>query len=466
MRVPMAVVRSLLLLLLFCGFAQAGDGPALPPLWSVAPFALLLAAIAAGPLLSPRLWHQAYPALAGGLAAAVTVYYLAARLEPGPMIRAGFDFLSFMAVLAPLFVVTGGIVIRVERRATPMANLILLLTGAVLANLIGTTGASMLLIRPYLHLNRGRLRPYHIAFFIFLVANIGGALTPIGDPPLFLGFLRGIDFFRFFTLAIGPWLMALALLGAMFWWLDARNPAHAPDPAAPGVSVRGAHGLWLLAVVVGAFFLDPDKLPWLPAVTIDLASGPMRFSFVREAIQFGIAVLAWRLADRDHLQANGFSFAPMREVGFLFAGIFATMVPALALIRAYAADGSLMPLDATSFYFGTGLLSSILDNAPTFLVSLAGLEGKTGLTPTQLGASADPAIAAQLAAIAVASVFWGATTYIGNGPNFMVKSICENARADDGAPLVEVPHFAAYVWRFALPCLLPVLILVWLVFFR
>jgi Na+/H+ antiporter NhaD/arsenite permease-like protein len=382
------------------------------------------------------------------------------------MIHAGFDFLSFMAVLAPLFMVTGGIVIRVEHRATPLANLALLLTGAALANLIGTTGASMLLIRPYLRLNRGRLRPYHIAFFIFLVANVGGALTPIGDPPLFLGFLRGIDFFRFFTLAIGPWLMVLALLGAMFWWLDARNPLRSPEPATPGVNVRGAHGLWLLTVVVGAFFLDPAKLPWLPAVTIDLPGGLMRFSVVREAIQFGVAILAYRLADRGNLQANGFSFAPMREVGFLFAGIFATMVPALALIRAHAADGSLMPLDPTNLYFGTGLLSSVLDNAPTFLVCLAGLEGKSGLTPAQLGASADPAIAAQLAAVAVASVFWGAMTYIGNGPNFMVKSICEDARADDGTPLVAVPHFAAYVWRFALPCLLPVLILVWLVFFR
>jgi Na+/H+ antiporter NhaD/arsenite permease-like protein len=376
------------------------------------------------------------------------------------MVHAGFEYFSFLALLASLFLASSGIVVDLRARATPGINLGLLLGGAVLANLVGTTGASLLLIRPFLRINEGRLRPYHVAFFIMIVANIGGALTPIGDPPLFLGYLRGIDFFRFFTLALPEWLTALSLLGAAFWWFDSRNHAISRAEPHPRLTIEGGRGLFFLPVIIGAVFLDPAKIPSLPALTVMVHGEPVRFSFLRELIQLAAGYQAWRMASPHLLRINGFTFEPIREVAFLFAGIFATMAPALAIIHAHAVGGRI-PLDATGFYFGTGGLSAVLDNAPTYLAFLSALEGKEALTTTQLARSTDPGIIAELAACTVAAVFWGAMTYIGNGPNFMVKAICSDAKDAAGEPLVETPSFFGYILRFSLPILLPVLIVVW-----
>ena len=187
-------------------FMAASDVTAPVPLWTIVPFALMLTAIAVAPLAIPHLWHRWYPAISCGMAGLMAAFYVGIQHDPGPMVHAAFEYFSFISLLASLFLATSGVVVDLRMRATPLANVAVLLVGAVIANVVGTTGASLLLIRPFLRINQGRLRPYHVVFFIFMVSNVGGALTPIGDPPLFLGYLRGIDFFRFFTLALPEWL--------------------------------------------------------------------------------------------------------------------------------------------------------------------------------------------------------------------------------------------------------------------
>jgi Na+/H+ antiporter NhaD/arsenite permease-like protein len=359
----------------------------------------------------------------------------------------------------------------------------MLFAGAVLSNLIGTTGASMLLIRPFLRLNRGRLRPYHVVFFIFVVSNVGGALTPIGDPPLFLGFLRGVPFFWTVTHIWYVWLPTLLLILGVFYVLDRRNPAESvreraavlgdPD-VEPGeytdvpvvhtrrhVAVEGKRGFVWLGVVIACVFLDPNVVGWVPDLR-ELLHVPFG---LREVLLLAVAFAAYRTARPEALRGNAFTFAPMAEVAWLFVGIFLTMPPALELIRVFA-SGNADALGATAFYFGTGVLSSFLDNAPTYLSFLAAAMGKFGLdvnAPADVAAFAAPHLGAAeswyyLQAISVAAVFWGAMTYIGNGPNFMVKAIAEEAG-------VACPSFVGYVARYSLPVLLPIYLLVWLVFF-
>jgi Na+/H+ antiporter NhaD/arsenite permease-like protein len=474
--------RALILSLLAIVSASAAEVGTGPAWWSVLPFVLLLTAIAVMPLVAAKFWHHWYPHLAIGLGLLVAGYYLVGLGQTTGLIHVAFEYAGFISLIACLFLCSGGVVVRLGFRGEATTNLGLLLFGAVVANLIGTTGASMLLIRPFLKINQGRLRPYHLVFFIFMVSNVGGALTPIGDPPLLMGFLRGIEFFRFFELNFLPWATTLALLGAVFWLLDKRNlgvavPEGDQDRIHGGTfTLFGARNLLLLFVALGCVFLDPNRIAWMPGIGHDangwrlcigkLAHGET-FSFVREILLLAIGWFTYAITPKRNLAENGFTFAPIKEVALLFIGIFLTMLPALDLIRVDAQDGTLLgiPLQPWSFYLGTGLFSGVLDNAPTFIAFLAGLEGKTGLTAAQIGASADPIIASNLAACACASVFFGAMTYIGNGPNFMVKSIVEDSRDRHGRPLVEVPSFFGYIVRYALPILLPVLLIVGLLFF-
>jgi Na+/H+ antiporter NhaD/arsenite permease-like protein len=470
------MMRSLFLLLAVIAPAAAAEATAvaevaaaplsMPPLWIVTPFALLLICIAMMPVLLPHFWHRWYPAVALALGAITTSYYLFVRGDSGALAHVGFEYLSFIALLTCLYICSGGIVIGLGGQGRPWSNTVLLLVGGLIANLVGTTGASMLLIRPFLRANRGRLQPYHVVFFIFIVSNVGGALTPIGDPPLLLGFLRGIDFFRFFELNLGPWALTMALLLALFFAFDSTNKRHAQTLAEfrnlP--PIQGWSHLGLLGLGVAVVFLDPAKVPWLPAISYHGHD----FSFVREALMFGIAYIAWKTAKPENLQTNDFTLEPIREVAFLFVGIFLTMIPALELIRHAAQGGTIMgfPLTVSTFYLGTGIFSGVLDNAPTFIAFLAGMEGRFGLDVAALGHSTDPQIVASLAACACAAVFFGAMTYIGNGPNLMVKAIAESARDANGSLLVEVPSLHGYFLKYALPILTPVLLIVWLVFFR
>ncbi|MFT5639961.1 MAG: Na+/H+ antiporter NhaD/arsenite permease-like protein [Cyclobacteriaceae bacterium] len=437
-----------------------------PAMWSVFPFALLLIMIATGPLFYEHFWHKNYPYVAMALAGIVVVYYLFFLHNHHSPVHALFEYVQFIALLTGLFVASGGIMIIVDKEAKPMTNVIILAIGAVIANVIGTTGASMLLIRPFIRLNRNRIKSYHIIFFIFIVSNIGGSLTPIGDPPLFLGFLKGVPFFWTFTHNLMPWIFAIVLLIVMFYFLDTKNKANYDleddaKPATGKVTLRGSRNFIWLALVVGAVFLDPNVFEWVPAINYD----GQKFSFVREVIMLLCAFLSYKLADKKALGGNDFSFEPIREVAFIFIGIFGTMMPALELVGNFAQspEGAAM-ITHNTLYWGTGLLSGFLDNAPTYVNFLTAGMAADGASINKLadvigyaeGMFQDSQI--ELKAISVAAVFFGAMTYIGNGPNFMVKSIAEQVG-------IKMPSFFGYIIRFSIPFLVPILILVWLVFF-
>ncbi len=444
--------------------ADDDDHGALPPVWMVLPFMTILLMIATGPLFYPHHWHHHYPKYAVALGAFVAVYYLFVLHSPIAMVHAIEEYLSFIALVASLFIAASGIFLNVNARGTPITNSVLLFIGSVVANVIATTGAAMLFIRPYMRLNQGRLKPYHIVFFIFLVANVGGALTPIGDPPLFLGFLRGVPFFWTLTHVWYIWLPTILLLLLIFYVIDSRNKAVSPDadPSKKVISFEGKKSfIWVLIIILSVF-VDPQVFDWVPEIYI--ADVHMPFG-IREVIMFTVCVLAFKLADQKALEKNEFTFEPIREVGWLFLGIFATMQPALQLISEFAARNS-EALTVGMFYWATGMLSGILDNAPTYLNFLAAAMGKFGLDVNSaaqvvemaLPEAAHPDSWVFLQSISVAAVFFGAMTYIGNAPNFMVKAIAESSG-------VDAPSFVAYIVKYSLPILIPVYFVVWVVFY-
>ena len=436
------------------------------PGWTVIPFVLLLLMIATGPLFYEHFWHKNYPKIAIILALLVVSYYLFVLHNTHSPIHAAFEYIQFIALLASLFIASGGIVIKVNKKSTPKVNIIILLIGAVVSNLIGTTGASMLLIRPFIRLNKNRIQAYHIIFFIFMVSNIGGSLTPIGDPPLFLGFLKGVPFFWTLEHNILPWLFALSILTVVFYFLDKRNKKGEDEDAEVvydnKVSITGKRNFIWLAIVIAAVFIDPNVFPWVPGIHYD---GQV-FSFIRELIMLTVAYLSYKMAKKGVHELNEFSFEPIREVAFIFIGIFGTMMPALDLVGDFAkSEAGASLITHNTLYWGTGLLSGFLDNAPTYLNFLAAALASQGASISLLSQVTDFANGGvyfdsvlDLKAISVAAVFFGAMTYIGNGPNFMVKSIAEQVG-------IKMPSFFGYIIRFSIPILLPLLILVWLLFF-
>lgn len=436
------------------------------PGWTVLPFVLLLLMIATGPLFYEHFWHKNYPKIAIALAAVVVLYYLFVLHNVHGPVHALAEYVQFIALLASLYIASGGIMINIDKKATPMANVLLLLAGAVVSNLIGTTGASMLLIRPFIRLNKTRIKAYHIIFFIFSVSNIGGSLTPIGDPPLFLGFLKGVPFFWTLEHNLLPWVCALILLLVIFYFFDIRNKggglvAEEVEYSNKITLIGSRNFLWLLVIIVSVF-LDPNVLDWVPAIHYD----GQKFSFLREVIMLSVAYFSFKFADRQAIEGNEFSFEPIREVAFIFVGIFGTMMPALELVGNFASspEGSAM-ISHNTLYWGTGILSGFLDNAPTYINFLTAAMASQGGDINQIsqvaafangGTFTDSVLL--LKAISVAAVFFGAFTYIGNGPNFMVKSIAEQVG-------IKMPSFFGYIIRFSIPFLVPLLILVWLVFF-
>ena len=432
-----------------------------PAGWAVIPFIMLLAMIATGPLFFERFWHHNYPKVAVVLAALVVLYYMFALHNVHGPVHAFFEYVQFISLLTGLFIASGSIMISVDKKATPLTNVAMLLTGAVISNIIGTTGASMLLIRPFLRLNKGRIQAYHIIFFIFIVSNIGGSLTPIGDPPLFLGFLKGVPFEWTLIHNFVPWIFAITILLITFFIMDFRNKKESTGEKSGKVCISGGINFAWLAIVVGAVFLDPNVFDWVPAIHFD----GQKFSFVRELIMLSVAALSYRMADKDLLKQNDFSFEPIREVAFIFIGIFGTMMPALELVGNFAQspEGSAF-ITHNTLYWGTGLLSGILDNAPTYLnflaAAMASVHGDINNIEMvrQFAAGELPDGILLLRSISIAAVFFGALTYIGNGPNFMVKSIAEQLG-------IKMPSFFGYIVRFSIPFLLPLFFIVWLVFF-
>jgi len=433
---------------------ETGAEHPLPPAYMVLPFILLLLAIATGPLFYHHFWEKHYPKISALLGTITVLYYLIVLHDPRSLLHTFAEYLSFIALLASLFIASGGILIKFDKKATPLLNVAILLIGAVIANVIGTTGASMLLIRPFMKINQHRIKPYQIIFFIFVVSNIGGALTPIGDPPLFLGFLRGVEFFWFVQHIWYIWLPTVLAVVAVFYFVDSRNKdgEDVENSYTGKIEFHGLKNVGFLLIILISVFIDPAVMNWVPSLA------PLPFG-IREIIMFSVCYLSYKMADKENLVANEFNFEPIKEVAYLFIGIFATMIPALQLI---AHEANLMgdQLNAGIFYWATGSLSAFLDNAPTYLNFLSAQMGKFGLDINVKDQVHQLSIdfPLYLQSISVAAVFFGAMTYIGNGPNFMVKSIAESSG-------IKMPSFFAYLFKYAIPILLPIFTIVWLIWY-
>lgn len=410
----------------------------------ISPFVLLLASIAVLPFINRDWWEKYYWAVSLLLGTIVVFYYGFFLKNLPRLFLTAEEYISFISLIGSLFVVTGGILIRIEKKATPLVNSAILLIGAIISNVIGTTGASALLIRPFIRVNKNRIRPYHIVFFIFLVSNIGGVLTPMGDPPLFLGYLKGVPYFWVFPKVWHIWAMAIGVLIIIFYLMDRRNYLTRDDGDSHQkgysgkVQLIGSKNLFFLAFILIAVFLHTP---------------------IREMIMIVSAILAYRSSKSEVLKENEFNFHPIKEVAILFAGIFATMVAPLDWLQLHASE--LGVKSPGQFYWGSGILSGVLDNAPTYLNFLS---AAFGLYHLQLEHVGDMKIFLvehwkYLQAISVGAVFFGAMTYIGNGPNFMVKSISEHLGA-------KTPSFFGYIVKYSIPILVPIFTLVWLLFFR
>ncbi len=408
-----------------------------PPLYGVLPFVAMLLAIAVCPLWVPHWWESNRNKLIASAVLGLPVLAVYGLRHPAALMHTAVDYVSFIILLAGLFVISGGILLRGDLEATPATNTGFLVLGGVLASFVGTTGASMLLIRPLLQTNGQRTHVKHtVIFFIFIVSNVGGMLTPLGDPPLFLGHLAGVPFtwtFRLWT----HWGLMLVVLLAAFFVFDSVQFSREPLAAIRRDRARieplrvqgGLNAIWLVGVVLAVAFLHA---PWREVAIVALAAASL-----------------WLTPQRIR-RDNGFSAGPMVEVAVLFAGIFLTMIPALELLRL---RGSELGVRAPwQFFWATGALSSFLDNAPTYLAFLALGQG------LRLPADVVGVPAGILAAISVGAVAMGANTYIGNAPNFMVKAIAEEAG-------VKMPSFFGYM-LYSGAILLPLFVVVTLVFFR
>jgi Na+/H+ antiporter NhaD/arsenite permease-like protein len=468
---PIAVAAAALAAALATPAAHAAqlDATQLGLAWAI-PFVGILLSIALFPLLALRVWHHHYGKIAAAWALAMLVPL---ALAHGPGVAADValhtllaEYVPFIIFIGTLYVIAGGIYLRGNLHGSPALNTGILAIGAVLASLMGTTGAAMLLIRPLIRANDNRHHRVHtIIFFIFIVANAGGSLTPLGDPPLFLGFLKGVDFFWTLTHMFWPMLFVVGTLLAIFFALDvvlyrrdlARGLKRDPTPDAP-LRIEGGVNFLLLALVVGAVLASGL---WKSGVQIDVLGQPLSLEgLARDGAFLVLAAVSLAVTPKATRKANEFGWAPIAEVAKLFFGIFITMAPVLLMLKAGEAgafaplvrlvtDGQGQPVDSAYFWL-TGALSSFLDNAPTYLVffNLAGGDAQALMT----------AMAPTLTAISAGAVFMGANTYIGNAPNFMVKAIAEERG-------IAMPSFFGYMlWSSAL--LIPLFVAMTFIFFR
>ena len=448
--------------------ASPGLGTVLPA-WSALPFAGILLSIALFPLFAPRFWHHHYPkvSLAWGLLLVVPFVW-AYRGEALHEIlhMALLDYIPFIILLAALFTIGGGIYIRGSFRGSPLVNGTILLIGAFLASWIGTTGAAMLLIRPLLRANANRRHRAHtVVFCIFLVANIGGSLTPLGDPPLFLGFLHGVPFFWTFgliteLLVVGTLVLAIYMAWDSYLWKRESAEVRTASPGDERLRIEGGINFLFLAGVLAAVIVSGV---WYPGDVTVLGIHLGIQNLARDAALLALLAASWFLTARPIREANGYSWGPIQEVAILFAAIFATIIPPLAILKAGEA-GALAGLiravqTPAQFFWATGILSSFLDNAPTYLTFLSTALGR--LHPGLPEREAILRLIAEnneyLKAIATGAVFMGANTYIGNAPNFMVKAIAEESG-------VEMPSFFGYM-KYSLLVLVPVFLLATWIFF-
>jgi Na+/H+ antiporter NhaD/arsenite permease-like protein len=457
------------------------DGPHLGeilPLWSVIPFAGVLLSIALCPLLVPHFWHHHFPKVAAAWALLFAVPFIfghggTAVHEIAHIVL--IDYIPFIILLWGLFTISGGILVKGSLVGTPALNTGILALGTVLASVMGTTGASMLLIRPLLRANASRSTKTHIVvFFIFLVSNIGGSLTPLGDPPLFLGFLHGVPFTWTFKL-LPEFLTAAAILLSVFFVIDTKmHGKEAPSTAPAGtepLAIDGGVNFLFLAGLLGAVLMSGTvHLGHFELGGIHLTGE----NLARDGIILVMGALSLKFTQPAAREGNGFTWGPIREVAFLFAGIFVTIIPALKILEAGEKGALAFVIRAAQepwqFFWISGALSSFLDNAPTYLTFFNTALGKLHITEPMLrdyfaGKLTDPAVLSTFAtfetflkAIACGSVFMGANTYIGNAPNFMVKAIAEENE-------VTMPSFFGYMaWSVSL--LIPTFIVLTFIFFR
>lgn len=513
MNVRRAVRGSAAALVLISFTTAAGAAEAAGPgigaelsLWWIVPFVGMLLSIAVCPVVDHHWFEKQYPKVTLFWTLAFAVPFVAVYSMGGKFDTAMHeilhiylvDYFPFIILLGGLFVASGGIVLRGTLVGTPIVNVGFIAVGSVLASLIGTTGASMLLIRPLLRANSHRKRRIHIVvIFIFLVSNIGGSLTPLGDPPLFLGFLHGVPFQ--WTLSLLPQMVFVILIVlAVFYFLDkkmdAKEETHSPSETTP-LSIAGGHNFLYLLGIMGAVLMSGV---WRPEEIMLLGVKVSPSSLLRDGLIIGISALAFFTTKRELREENRYTWEPIREVGILFAGIFMTIIPAIAILKA-GEDGALAPIiraasSEEAYLWLTGSLSSFLDNAPTYLTFFNTALGKLSLTEEAVGeflrnsplpwfnaAAADPAIVQQimqnhpdlgmsaeqlganlqqfeafLKAISMGAVFMGANTYIGNAPNFMVRSIA----IQDG---VKMPSFFGYMgWSAAI--LIPIFVVATILF--
>ena len=464
-----ATLASLALLLAATpAHAAEFNGAELSPLWGI-PFAGILLSIAIWPLAGPHFWHHHFGKIAAAWALAFLVPF-AVTFGPGAaahgLVHALLaEYIPFILLLTALFTVSGGIYIRGNLHGSPVLNTGILAVGALLASFMGTTGASMLLIRPLIRANDNRRHNAHVViFFIFIVSNIGGSLTPLGDPPLFLGFLKGVTFFWTVGHILPDTLFLVGTLLVVFFlldnWLYRREGVVPVDPTpdTPSFGFDGAINFWLLAVVVGLVLMSGI---WKPGIEFDVYGTHVGLpGLVRDVGLIAVTLVSMAITPRDVHDNNQFSWEPMKEVAKLFAGIFLTIIPVIAMLQAGAngpfgavvravtgANGEPIP---AMYFWATGALSAFLDNAPTYLVFF----NTAGGDPVHLMND----LADTLAAISAGAVFMGAITYIGNAPNLMVKAIAE----DRG---VKMPSFFGYT-AWSVGILVPLFIAVTFLFFR
>ncbi|MFT3753472.1 MAG: sodium:proton antiporter [Paludibacter sp.] len=429
------------------------------PLWTSIPFAIMLLAIAAGPLLAEKWWEENKNKLLVSvfLSIPVIIYMLVNGLSVNLTHTILYDYIPFIILLGSLFIITGGIHLSGDIKAKPLNNTLFLTIGYVLASIMGTTGAAMLLIRPLIATNSERRFTTHtILFFIATVANCGGLLTPLGDPPLFMLFLRGAEFTWFLKL-FPEWLFAGIMLLATYYFTDRYyyKKESWTDVAEDYIRIKPLRVsgtinlLFLTGIVAAVAFINKSNIPQMGE-----ANAPVWLTFLREVVLIVLAAMSLFYTKKDIRRNNNFSWTPIIEVAYLFLGIFVTMAPALVWLAHNAASfGVTKPWQ---FLYASGLLSSFLDNTPTAVAFYDLARGlvTSGLHETTLVAGVPEII---LRAICVGAVFFGAMTYIGNGPNFMVKSIAETSG-------IKMPGFFSYIWKFSLIVLLPIYILTQLIF--
>jgi Na+/H+ antiporter NhaD/arsenite permease-like protein len=467
-RRPLALTLAAgLLLLPLAGHAETIDGRLLGAWWGI-PFAGLLLSIALMPLLLPNFWHHHF----GKVSAAWSLAFLLpfAAIYGAGAATTGFvhalvaEYIPFIVLLTALFVVAGGIFIRGNLHGSPGLNVGLLAIGAVLASVMGTTGASMLMIRPLIRANDNRRKVAHmVVFFIFIVSNAGGSLTPLGDPPLFLGFLKGVDFFWTVSHIFPETLFLVVALLAIFFVIDTWHYRKEgvvrvdPTPDTPRFGFEGRINFVLLAAIVGLVLLSGF---WKSGVAFSVAGAEVSWAaLVRDVGLVAVALLSWRVTPPSAHEQNQFSLGPMVEVAKLFAGIFLTIIPVIAMLRA-GVDGAFGPIVAAvtgpdgqpipaMYFWAAGVLSSFLDNAPTYLVFFNTAGGDAQVLMTTL--------ATTLAAVSAGAVFMGANSYIGNAPNLMVRAIAEERG-------IHMPSFFGYMgWSCAV--LIPLFIVMTFIWF-